>query len=136
MKTVYSGYFYDFALDETMNSLTFIWKPETKTLTDNDFKEALSNYGGYAFEYGVDSMIVDVRSFIPETGAPSAEVVGRWRSEVIVPRYNKAGIKKFAYLKTPDAPGPQVSEPVRHEGETFTTAVFDAETKMLAWLTS
>ena len=135
MRTVYRSHFYDFALDDDQDALVFLWKPETTgTLTDNDFKEALSNFAGYGFEHKPASMVIDLRGFRPAGGAPSAEVAGQWRAAVVVPRYNAAGIKRFAYIKAPDAPGPPVGGPVRHDGEDFETAVFDSDERLGAWL--
>ena len=136
MNNVYESHYYNFVHCTKTNSLVFHWKPETATMTDNDFKEALSNFAGYAFEMKTPNMVVDVRQFAPETGVPSGEVMGPWRMEVVVPRYNAAGVRKFAYIRNSEGGGPPVSEPVRHDGEMFETAVFDSEEKMAAWLTS
>ncbi|MCP4327216.1 MAG: hypothetical protein GY791_02105 [Alphaproteobacteria bacterium] len=136
MKTVYESQFYDFVLDEDADALVFRWKPEARTLTDNDFKEGLSNFAGYGFELRVTKMVVDVRDFAPAPGVPSAEAMGPWRSRVAVPRYNRAGITKFAYLRNREGGGPPVGGPVRHDGEDFETAVFDSEAELAAWLNS
>ena len=134
MKKIYQSYFYDFAHCDETNSLIFQWKPETETIKNNDFKEGLSNFAGYAFELKTPNMVVDVRNFKPGAGEPTPDVMGTWRAEVVIPRYNAAGVKKFAYLRNPDGGGPPVSEPTKHEGETFETAVFDSEEKMMNWL--
>ena len=136
MKTIYESRFYDFALDDETSALVFRWKPETRALTDNDFKEALSNFAGYGFEYAVPNMVIDLRHFAPAAGTPSAEAMGPWRADVVVPRYNKAGIRRLAYLRDADGGGPPVGGPMRHEGEEFETAVFDSEGDMIDWLKS
>ena len=126
MKIVYESYFYDFALSDDIGALVFLWKPETTTMTDNDFKEGLSNFAGYGFEYGMTNMVVDVRNFAPSTGAPSAEVMGPWRTQVVIPRYNKVGIRKFAYLPEPrwwratgQRSGPSRGRRLRNRGVRF-----------------
>ena len=134
MEVIYESRFYNFALCGDTGALVFDWKPETSAITDNDFKEGLSNFAGYGFELCVTKMVVDVRNFMPPHGTPSGEAMGPWRSQVVVPRYNKAGVEKFAYLRNSEGGGPPVGGPVRHGGEDFETAVFDAEDAMVAWL--
>ncbi len=134
MQTIHESQFYDFALCDQTGALVFKWKPETKAMIDDDFKEGLSNFAGYGFELGVTKMVVDVRDFMPPRGTPSGEAMGPWRAQVVVPRYNKAGVEKFAYLRTTDGGGPPIGGPTRHEGEDFETSVFDSEDAMMAWL--
>ena len=131
---IYESRFYNFALCDETNSLVFQWKEDTKSMNNNDFREALSNYAGYGFECARANMLVDVRSFCPPEGVPDEESMGAFRTDIVVPRYNKAGIKKFAYLKNPGAPGMPVSPPTQHAGEEFETAVFDSEDSVKEWL--
>jgi len=134
MASIYQSRTYDFAHDAETDSLVFRWTPATEDLSDWEFKEGLSNFAGYAFEFGVESLVVDLREF--RASGITEQTANTWRAEVVVPRYNRAGVKKFAYLTLPDAPGPPVGGPVRHLGEEFETAVFDAEAAMLEWLRS
>ena len=136
MKTIYESHFYDFVVCEETKTLVFQWKPETENIKNNDFREGLSNFAGYAFELKTPNMVVDVRNFRPGGGEPTQDVRGKWRAEVVVPRYNRAGVKKFAYLRNVEGGGPPVSGPARHDGEEFETAVFDSEDKMMTWLKS
>jgi hypothetical protein len=53
----------------------------------------------------VSAACIDMRQFMSQ---PSAEV-GTWRDEVIVPKYEKAGVKKIAWVWPGDPYGPGTS---------------------------
>ena len=136
MSPIYESRFYDFYYCTETNSLVFCWKPETVKITDQDFKEGLSNFAGYAFELGTPNLIIDITNSRMPAGTPSPEVMGRWRKKVIIPRYNKAGVKKFAFIKEPGTPGPEVGALPQGPEEEYETVVFDSKEKMAQWLTS
>ena len=131
MKKVYQNTYYDFSVEDDCNCIIFEWKNETQSMKDDDFKEGLYNFAKYGQENHCHEMCVDLRNF---KGHPSPEVAQTWRSQEAVPRYNKMGIKKFAYLKNPGDPGPNMSEPHKNDGEEFETAVFESEEAMWHWL--
>jgi len=99
MKTVYQNRLYDFILDEENKVLIFDWTEETANMTDDDFKEALSNYAGFAFEYGGPGLLVDVMRFQHTIG----EEALNWRNEEALPRYLAAGSSKMGYAMPPPA---------------------------------
>ena len=99
------------------------WTPATAAMTDADFKDALEAFADLAEGRRARNLLVDVCNFRHEMG----EALGVWRREAIVPRYNRAGIRKFAYV-VPGAGGPS-SGP----GEDFETRAFDNEDAALAW---
>jgi hypothetical protein len=132
-RTVHQGRFYDFLFCTKTRSLVFGWKPTSEALTDDDFKEGLANLAGYAFELRPRHIVIDLREF---RGRPSADAAVRWRAEVAVPRYNQSGVRRFAYLKSPGQPGPEVGPPKRSPGEDFETCIFDSEERMLEWFQS
>ncbi len=130
MRTIYDGRFYALVIDESRNALSLTWKPSTTDVGDDDFQEALSNFAGFAIEYRPRGLIVDFRSF---AGRVSSDLVGAWRDQQIVPRYNKADASKMAILTMPGSALP-VSPPERHSGQAFKSAVFDSEEAMYQWL--
>jgi hypothetical protein len=99
------------------------WTPATATMTDDDFKDALEAFADLAEGRRASNLLVDVCSFRHEMG----EALGVWRGETIIPRYNRAGIRKFAYV-VPGAGGPSGGP-----GEDFETRAFDSEDAALAW---
>ena len=62
--------------------------------------------------------------------------LGQWRAEAITPRYNRAGVCRFAYVVGTDTPmaGAAKKPPERHPGEDFLTAFFAAEDDAREWL--
>jgi len=59
-----------------------------------DFKEVLCVFAEGALQHRAKRLIIDMRQFM---GRPSDQV-GAWRDEVIVPKYEKAGVKKIAWV--------------------------------------
>jgi hypothetical protein len=61
-----------------------------------------------------------------------------WRDEHIVPLYNQAGVKKFAFLATSRAPATveKSTEPTPDGPATFPTGWFETRERLYAWLAS
>ena len=74
--------------------LRLTWLPGTEGMTDQDFKEALEVFADSAVQHHANRLMVDVREF---RGRPGAAVLA-WRDEVTVPKYIRAGTKRFAWL--------------------------------------
>ncbi len=109
------------------------WTEATAEMKGDDFKRALELFAGFAEEYQPKGLMVDVRRF-RHRPAPD---VGEWRTEHITPRYNRAGISRFAYLIGPDFPAPPGAadgSPARQPGEDFETGFFEDETAARTWL--
>jgi hypothetical protein len=85
---------YSMSYSKTEGLLELTWLAGTQGMTDQDFKQALYVFAEGALQHGATRLIVDMRQFL---GRPSAEV-GAWRDEIIVPKYEKAGIKKLAWV--------------------------------------
>ena len=122
--------FYSFNYDLEGKILNFVWTPGTEKMTDTDFKDALSNFAGFALEYRTPNVLVDVRNFKHSM----SEALGKWRDEVVTPRYNTAGVKRFGYLlpvgKAPADDAPTDPPPAN---EQFATRYFDSEEKAGRW---
>jgi hypothetical protein len=76
---------------KTESIVELTWLPGTQGMTDQDFKEDLCVFAEAALQHRANCLIIDMRQFM---GRPSAEV-GAWRDDVIVPKYEKAGVKKM-----------------------------------------
>ena len=74
--------------------LRLTWLPGTEGMTDQDFKEALEVFADSAVQHHANRLMVDVREF---RGRPGVAVLA-WRDEVTVPKYIRAGTKRFAWL--------------------------------------
>lgn len=125
-----NGY-WTIASDSEDRMVTIVWTERTAKMTDGDFKTALELLARYAEERSDPAILVDVRKF---RYAVSPDL-GVWRENEIVPRYNAAGIARFAYVVGPDFPARPNGEPSRlAESEGFLTGFFDREEDAKAWL--
>jgi hypothetical protein len=86
--------FYSISYFKTERLVELTWLPGTQQMTDKDFKEVLCVFAESALQHRANLLIIDLRQFMSR---PSAEV-GAWRDEVIVPKYEKAGVKKLAWV--------------------------------------
>ena len=77
------------------------WFEGSATMTDDDFMRSMERYAAFAEEHRAPNMLVDVTRFKHTPG----EQVAQWRDQHIIPRYDAAGVKKFAFLIPSGAPG-------------------------------
>jgi hypothetical protein len=87
-------HFYSINYFKTERLVELTWLPGTQEMTNQDFKEALCVFAEGALQHRAKRLIIDMRQFMSQ---PSAEI-GTWRDEVIVPKYEKAGVKKIAWV--------------------------------------
>ena|SRR5258708_2620649 len=92
--TIYNHSLYVFELIENKRILLFNWTDNTENMVEEDYQEALHNYAGFALEFKIPSLLVDVTNFRYKM----TPQLGIWRDEYISPRYVKAGVLKFAYI--------------------------------------
>jgi hypothetical protein len=126
---VHEDSLFTFELQPATGVLRLVWTEKTANMTDEEFKRALSLYADYASKHRTTGLLVDVRNFHHHPGPE----IGKWRSEEIVPRYETAGVKKFAYVIGPDAAMP----PPRSRMETkeaFETRHFRTTEDAEKWL--
>lgn len=120
---------YRFVHDPERAAIKFVWSAETARMSDDEFKDALSNFAGFAAEFAASNLMVDLREFRHEL-SPEA---GAWRDEAVTPRYNKAGVRKFAYILATERLPPEDAPPPSSPQERFQTRFFDAESEAEAW---
>src|SRR5260221_9846520 len=94
LMNLYNDPRFKFEFDESHRILKFLWSEQTASMTDEDFKRALSLYADFAEKYAACGLLVDVRNFKHRPGPD----IGKWRDATIVPKYVSAGAKKFAYV--------------------------------------
>src|SRR5262245_54195488 len=129
MTSIHQDPLFSFELDADLNLLRFLWTEKTSNMTDDDFKRALLLYADFAKKHSARNLLVDVRSFrhriAPETG--------KWRDEVVAPKYASAGVKKFAYVVAQDFPMPPTgSKPPT--APPFETRFFHSTEEAEKWL--
>jgi hypothetical protein len=103
------------------------WKEATSSMTDEDFKAALTLFAGHVEQKKARGILVDVSRFRHKPGPE----VQPWRVKNISNRYAAAGVKRQAFLFPKGAQMP----PMRSSPEEkFLTETFDDGQKAEAWL--
>ena len=106
---LHANRFWTIALDEGASTIDLVWTAETAAMSDDDFKEALELFADFASEHKAKGLLVGVRQF----GHTMTPELGAWRDNVIVSKYNSAGVRQFVYAVGQGAPD---SPPVQHPG--------------------
>ena len=104
------------------------WLAGTAGMTDQDFKETVETFAESALQHKARGLLIDVREF---KHRPSPEIAA-WRDEVVVPKYNRAGVKKIAWVWPGNAPSNQPAS----EKEKFENRYFATEAEALAWVST
>jgi hypothetical protein len=120
--------FATFTFDPTRKVVELEWSSTTAEMTEDDFRHGISRLADHAQEHVGASLMVDTRAF-GYRPAPDNET---WRDENIVPRYNAAGVRKFAFLWPPGAVSN--STPAPEGPAAFPTGHFDSTERLEAWL--
>ena len=116
--------------DDTRNILELRWLAETESMNDNDYMRWLARYAAPVEQYHVPFTLIDTRAFHHHPGAHT----GPWREEHIIPQYNRAGVKKFAFL-LPEGSAPK-TEPMPEGSAQFPTGYFDSREQIDRWFMS
>ncbi len=121
------------SLEKGSGLIKLFWSEKTANMRDEDFKEASEVLAEEAERHHVRGLLVDVKNFkFPRATAPELTA---WRVSTIVPKYNQAGVKKFAFVHGEGFVEPDFSGKP-HEGENFITRHVGAETEARKWLLS
>ena len=121
---------FTFELEREPGILRFLWTDKTARMTDDDFKRALSLYADYAAKHQASALLVDLTHFHHKPGPET----GPWRSQVLVPRYEAAGVRKFAYVLGSDVPMPPTAPGMAKRQEAFETRYFRTLEEAQGWL--
>jgi hypothetical protein len=120
--------------DDEHNAIELRWSEATKTMSESDFRAGLERLAGLLETQRVPNVLIDVTQFAYQ---PSPDF-SPWRDKFIIPRYNAAGVKRFAFLVPANAPqtvengkAPAVEEPGR-----FPTGYFATRAAVISWFTS
>jgi hypothetical protein len=107
------------------------WLEASANMTDDDFKRSMQRYAELAGEHPTPYLLVDVTKFRHSMG----ESVGAWRDEHIIPAYNAAGVKKFAFLFPAGAPGTveEGNAPAKEPPGEFPTGYFTERPRIVDW---
>lgn len=107
------------------------WFDTTRHLTSDAFNAWLAEFATCVERAGRSRILTDATVF----RMPMDRMDAAWRDANIIPRYNDAGVTKFAFLM-PERMPPIGSEPAPEGPATFPTAYFGTRADALAWLTT
>ena len=115
------------------HTLELRWLPSTRDMADEGFKETLLLLASEGERLRPMYMFIDSTEFFHQLG----EGVLEWRDEHVIPRYNQAGVARFAFLWPEGTPNTVESgaEPRVDGRATFPTAWFTSRERAYAWLT-
>ena len=112
------------------------WLPASSSMSDEDWMTGLMLLATEAEASGASSILIDAtdfrHSFVDRDESMS------WRDKQVIPRYNRAGVTRFAFVMPAGFPGPTAesgSEPrVDGPAAAFPTQWFLSRDAALAWL--
>ena len=112
------------------------WLPSTSNMSDEDFMTGLMMLASEAEAVGTRAILVDATHF--GHGFEDFDNTMARRDQQVIPRYNEAGVERFAFLMPPDFGGPTAesgAEP-QVDGPTagFSTQWFIERTDAVDWL--
>ena len=107
------------------------WFDTTSEMSGEDFKAFLTRYAEHFAACGRRNGLVDAVQFKSDS---AYETMG-WRDENIVPRYNAAGMLKFAFVMPAGMPAIG-TEPAAEGPAEFPTGYFGGRADALEWLRS
>jgi len=105
------------------------WFDTTADMSPQEFKDWLAQFAGCVEKCGRSRALVDSTSFRMNP----ANMDGPWRDANIIPRYNAAGVARFAF-HMPDGMPMIGVPPSTEEPGTFPTGYFGRRQDALDWL--
>ena len=107
------------------------WYDTTSAMSAEQFQVWLATFAGQLEDLQRPLVLVDGTRFLMDPANLNEE----WRDANIVPRYNAAGVRRFAFLFPEGMPA--IGAPPAAEGPaTFPTAYFGRRQDALDWLAS
>lgn len=117
------------AVDNERKHIEILWFEATAEMSDEDFMAWLERFAGFVERGKCDTALVDARRFRMN---PAGVSMG-WRDEHIIPRYNAAGLKKFAFVMPAGMPAIG-ADPAPEGPADFPTAYFADPDAAHQWL--
>ena len=110
------------------NCVEIRWYDTTKNMSGEDFNQFLAQFASVIEKSQCNNALVDAVQFKMDMSKMSMG----WRDEHIIPRYNAAGIKKFAFIMPSGMPAIG-SEPHIEGPANFPTGYFGSRQNAFSW---
>ena len=107
------------------------WYDSTEQMTGDEFNQWLSEFAGYVEQKNRVGVLVDTVQFY----MPLERMNIDWRDENIIPRYNTAGVRKFAFIMPSGMPFIG-NDPAPEGPAQFPTCYFGIRADAVKWLLS
>jgi hypothetical protein len=113
-----------FHFDPEREILELVWSDAE--LSEADVKQTLERLGEHALQHNGSNILVDISRFRFAWDA----AMETWRDATVIPVYNAAGVRRFAFLLQAGAAAPP---PSRRGPAEFETGYFDSREAAEAW---
>lgn len=105
------------------------WFDATETMSRDQFNAWLDNFAGLVEQARRPGILVDATAF----RMSMENMDGKYRDDNIIPRYNAAGVQRFAFLMPEGMPA--IGAPPAAEGPSeYLAAYFGRRARATAWL--
>lgn len=128
---VHDDKFLQILWDEHSRIIGIKWKQATSSMTDDNFKDELGLFAAHVEQQKAPLILVDVCGFRHKMGP----AVQEWRVNNISPRYNAAGVQRFAFLLPAGSKIPPTMNQAS-PGEKFVTRAFTDLESAVNWLST
>jgi len=107
------------------------WHSGTTPMSESDFRGGLEQLAGLLERERVPNVLIDVTDF---RHRPSDDF-SAWRDANIIPRYNAAGVRKFAFLMPAESQHTVENgiQPAVEAPGTFPTGYFASRERVYSW---
>ena len=125
----FSDIFGDMLDRQTTGIIEIRWFDSTSQMGGSEFQGWLERFVAVLEQRARRFALVDTNAFRMDPAQMNAE----WRDSHIIPRYNAAGVERFAFHMPTGMPA--IGQPARTEGPAiFPTAYFGRRNDALGWL--
>jgi hypothetical protein len=131
---IYRDQYSEYFDDPDHHVLELRWLDTTRMMSEAQFRAGLDRLATMLEERHTPNVIIDVVNFDHQ----SPDDFGAWREKNIIPRYNAAGVKKFAFVMPASSTycTEMGVEPAVEGSARFPTGYFRTPEHAIAWFAS
>lgn len=128
---IYSDQFSKYFIDREHDAIELRWLKTTKSMSEAQFREALLRLAAILGRENTPNVLIDVVHFSHESASDFPE----WRETNVIPLYNAAGVKRFAFLLPPGSTNSAEMgvQPAVEGSARFPTGYFTTPERAFTW---